>query len=57
MQNILNSLELMWKGMLAIFLVTIIIILFVSTLNIFTSGNLKKIFSKHKHKDKDDDNT
>ncbi|HEY8390360.1 MAG TPA: hypothetical protein VIL26_05360 [Clostridia bacterium] len=48
MDLVYKALEIMGKGMLAVFLVALILIIFVFLLNFFTGEDFKKRFKKSK---------
>ena len=43
-----RAIEIMWKGMLAVFVVAVVIIVFVWTLNFFTGDGVKKMIANRK---------
>ena len=56
MDLVKSALEIMWKGMLAVFIVALVIIIFVWALNFFTSGRIKKTIADIKAKNRNKNN-
>lgn len=57
MDLVKRALEIMWKGMLAVFIVALVIIIFVWALNFFTGGRVKKTVADIKAKNQNKNNT